>query len=38
MLPIPNPDRSMTLRTGDLLWVMGSQEMAAKLVRLGLLD
>ncbi len=38
MLPIPNPDRSLTLRTGDLLWVMGSQEMASKLVRLGLLD
>lgn len=38
LLPIPNPDRSMTLRTGDLLWVMGSQEMAGKLVRLGLLD
>ncbi|MDO4517555.1 MAG: cation:proton antiporter [Bacillota bacterium] len=38
MLPIPNPDRSLTLRTGDLLWVMGSQEMAGKLVRLGLLD
>ncbi len=38
MLPIPNPERNMTLRSGDLLWVMGSQEMAAKLVRLGLLD
>ena len=38
LLPIPNPDRSMTLRAGDLLWVMGSQEMAGKLVRLGLLD
>lgn len=38
LLPIPNPDRSMTLRSGDLLWVMGSQEMAGKLVRLGLLD
>lgn len=38
MLPIPNPDRSLTLRSGDLLWVMGSQEMATKLVRLGLLD
>lgn len=38
LLPIPNPDPSMNLRTGDLLWVMGSQEMASKLMRLGLLD
>lgn len=38
LLPIPSPDPSLTLRAGDLLWVMGSQEMAAKLLRLGLLD
>ena len=38
LLPIPSPDPSLTLRSGDLLWVMGSQEMAGKLLRLGLLD
>lgn len=38
LLPIPTPDPSLTLRAGDLLWVMGSQEMAGKLLRLGLLD
>lgn len=38
LLPIPSPDPSLTLRDGDLLWVMGSQEMAGKLLRLGLLD
>ena len=31
-------DINLTLRDGDLLWVMGSQEMAGKLLRLGLLD
>ena len=29
LLPIPSPDPSLTLRDGDLLWVMGSQEQAA---------
>ena len=38
LLPIPNPDPNLNLRTGDLLWVMGSQEMASRLLRLGLLD
>jgi K+/H+ antiporter YhaU regulatory subunit KhtT len=38
LLPIPNPDPNLTLRAGDLLWVMGSQTMAAKLMRMGLLD
>lgn len=38
LLPIPSPDPSLTLRPGDLLWVMGPQKMAAKLVSLGLLD
>ena len=38
LLPIPNPDKDMTLRQGDLLWVMGSQEMAGELMRRGLLD
>lgn len=38
LLPIPNPDPNLTLRTGDLLWLMGSREMATKLVFLGLLD
>lgn len=38
LLPIPNPDKNLTLRQGDLLWVMGSQEMAARLMQLGLLD
>lgn len=38
LLPIPSPDPSLTLRPGDLLWVMGPQKMAAKLVNLGLLD
>jgi CPA2 family monovalent cation:H+ antiporter-2 len=38
LLPIPNPDPNMNLRSGDLLWVMGSQEMASKLMRMGLLD
>lgn len=37
-LPIPAPDPSLALRAGDLLWVMGSQEMASKLLALGLLD
>lgn len=37
-LPIPNPDPNLNLRSGDLLWVMGSQEMAGKLMGLGLLD
>ena len=37
-LPIPNPESSLTLQAGDLLWVMGSQEMATRLFRLGLLD
>ena len=38
LLPIPSPDPSLTLRPGDLLWVIGPQKMAAKLVSLGLLD
>lgn len=38
LLPMPAPDPSLTLRAGDLLWVMGSREMAAKLLDLGLLD
>lgn len=38
LLPMPTPDPSLTLRAGDLLWVMGSREMAAKLLALGLLD
>jgi CPA2 family monovalent cation:H+ antiporter-2 len=38
LLPIPNPDKNLTLRQGDLLWVMGSQEMAAALTQRGLLD
>ena len=38
LLPIPDPDPNLTLRDGDLLWVMGSQEMAGKLVAAGLLD
>ena len=37
-LPIPNPDPNLNLKTGDLIWVMGSQEMAGKLMGLGLLD
>ncbi len=37
-LPILDPDPNLTLRDGDLLWVMGSQEMAGKLVTAGLLD
>ena len=37
LLPIPDPDPNLTLRDGDLLWVMGSQEMAGKLARAGLL-
>ncbi len=36
LLPIPDPDPNLTLRDGDLLWVMGSQEMAGKLVALDL--
>lgn len=38
LLPIPNPDKNLTLRQGDLLWVMGSQEMAGELMHRGLLD
>ena len=38
LLPMPSPNPSLTLRAGDLLWVMGSREMAAKLLALGLLD
>lgn len=38
LLPIPNPDKNLTLRQGDLLWVMGSQEMAGELMQRGLLD
>lgn len=38
LLPIPNPDKNLTLRQGDLLWVMGSQEMAGALMQRGLLD
>lgn len=38
LLPIPDPDPNMTLRDGDLLWVMGSQEMASRLMQAGLLD
>ena len=38
LFPIPNPDKNLTLRQGDLLWVMGSQEMAAALTQRGLLD
>ena len=38
LLPIPNPDPNLHLRSGDLLWVMGSQKMASKLLRMGLLD
>ena len=38
LLPLVNPDRDLTLRQGDLLWVMGSQEMAAALTQRGLLD
>ena len=38
LLPIPNPDKNLTLRQGDLLWVIGSQEMAGELMRRGLLD
>ena len=37
-LPISDPDPNLTLRDGDLLWVMGSQEMAGKLLNAGLLD
>ena len=37
LLPIPDPDPNLTLRDGDILWVMGSQEMAGKLARAGLL-
>lgn len=37
-LPIPNPDPNLNLRAGDILWVMGSQDMASKLMRMGLLD
>ena len=38
LLPIPDPDPNLTLRDGDLLWVMGSQEMASRLMKAGLLD
>ena len=38
LLPIPDPDPNLTLRDGDLLWVMGSQEMAGRLAAAGLLD
>ena len=38
LFPIPNPDKNLTLRQGDLLWVMGSQEMAGRLTQRGLLD
>lgn len=38
LLPMPSPNPSLTLRAGDLLWVMGSREMASKLLALGLLD
>ena len=38
LLPIPDPNPNLTLRDGDLLWVMGSQEMAGKLAAAGLLD
>ncbi len=39
LLPIPTPrPQPDPARRGDLLWVMGSQEMAGKLLRLGLLD
>ena len=37
-LPILDPNPNLLLRDGDLLWVMGSQEMAGKLVTAGLLD
>lgn len=37
LLPIPDPDPNLTLRDGDILWVMGSQEMAGKLAMAGLL-
>ncbi|WP_320611982.1 cation:proton antiporter [Evtepia sp.] len=38
LLPIPNPDPNITLRTGDVLWVMGSQNMVSKLAGRNLLD
>jgi CPA2 family monovalent cation:H+ antiporter-2 len=38
MLPIIDPNPDMTLRAGDLVWVLGAQEMAAKLAAEGLLD
>ena len=38
LLPIVDPNPNLTLRSGDLLWVMGSQPMARRLVKLGLLD
>ena len=36
-LPILDPDPNLTLRDGDLLWLMGSQDMASKLVQQGLI-
>ncbi len=38
MLPIMDPHPDMMLKSGDLLWLLGAQEMAVKLSKQGLLD
>ena len=37
-LPIMDPHPDMLLKSGDLLWLLGAQEMAVKLSKQGLLD
>ena len=37
-LPIMDPHPDMLLRSGDLLWLLGDQNMAAALAAEGLLD
>lgn len=37
-LPIVNPDKNMVIESGDLLWVIGTQQMANSLLKADLLD
>ena len=38
MLPIVNPDINTVIEEGDLLWVIGTQKMANKLLKADYLD
>ena len=38
LYPLVNPNHNMIIRAKDLIWVLGTQKMAAKLAHAGLLD